>query len=143
MTTVVVDSSVALKWFVPEIHSERAASLLDDSIQLAAPDLLYPEAGNVVWKKVGRGELEAEEAREIIAGLKRVPIGVTASSLLLEAALDIALVHRRTVYDSLYAALAVAYDCVFVTADDRLAGALAGGPLGKYVRTLSTYPAVG
>jgi predicted nucleic acid-binding protein len=137
--TVVVDSSVALKWFVPELHSDRAASLLETRVQLAAPDLLYPEAGNIVWKKVGRGELQPDEGREVIAGLKRVPIAVVPSSVLLEAALEIALAHQRTVYDSLYVSLAVARDCDFVTADDRLANALAAGPLGSRVKVLSTY----
>ena len=139
MTTVVVDSSVALKWFVPEIHSEHAASLLEASIQITAPDLFYPEAGNIVWKKVGRGELRPEEARDVIAALKRIPIAIVSSSLLLEAALEIAFAHQRTVYDSLYVALAVARACPFVTADDRLASALADGPLGEHVKRLSTY----
>jgi predicted nucleic acid-binding protein len=134
---VVVDSSVALKWFVPEIHSEQAASLLETSIQIAAPDLLYPEAGNIVWKKVGRGELQPGEARDVIAALKRIPIAIASSSL------EIAIAHQRTVYDSLYVALAVARDCPFVTADDRLANALANGPLGEHVKKLSTYPAAG
>ena len=140
---VVVDSSVALKWFVPEIHSEQAASLLETSIQIAAPDLLYPEAGNIVWKKVGRGELQPGEARDVVAALKRIPIAIASSSLLLDAALEIAIAHHRTVYDSLYVALAVARDCPFVTADDRLANALASGPLGEHVKKLSTYPAAG
>jgi predicted nucleic acid-binding protein len=139
LTTVVVDSSVALKWFVPEALSDQAVSLLERPIQLAAPDLLYPEAGNIVWKKVRRGELRIEEARDVIAGLERVPIAISSSSHLLEAALEIAIDHGRTVYDSLYVALAVARDCDFVTADDRLANALATGPLASYVRTLSTY----
>jgi predicted nucleic acid-binding protein len=139
VTTVVVDSSVALKWFVPEVHSDRAASLLGTSIQLAAPDLLYPEAGNIVWKKVGRGELQPDEGREVIAGLRRVPIAIASSSVLLEAALEIALAHQRTVYDSLYVSLAVARDCDFVTADERLANALGAGPLGPRVKVLSTY----
>ena len=143
MTTVVVDSSVAVKWFVPEIHSERAASLLETSIQIAAPDLLYPEAGNILWKKIGRGELRREEAHDVIAGLKRVPIAIASSGQLLEAALEIALAHRRTVHDSLYVALAVARDCTFVTADDRLANALADGPLGEHVEKLSTYRVAG
>ena len=143
MTTVVVDSSVAMKWFVPEVHSDRAASLLERSVELAAPDLLYAEAGNVLWKKVERGELSAAEAREVVAGLRRVPVRVSSSGELLEAALEIALAHRRTVYDSLYVALAVALECELVTADERLAHALAAGPLARYVKTLSAYVPAG
>ena len=138
MTLVVVDSSVAVKWFVPEIGSESAAALLDPAIQLAAPDLLHSEAGTVLWKKVERGELTRAEAREVVKGLGRVPIAVTPSGQLVEAALEIAMVHRRTVYDCLYVALAVALDCAFVTADERLVAALAGSPFGSHVRPLAS-----
>jgi predicted nucleic acid-binding protein len=139
--SVVVDSSVALKWFVPEVLTGEAVSLLDAGVELLAPDLLYPEAGNILWKKVGRGEIEPRDARDILAALDRVPLSVVSSSLLVEAALEIALARRRTVYDALYVALAVARDSVFVTADDRLARAFRGGPLAAHVRALSTLPA--
>jgi predicted nucleic acid-binding protein len=47
----VVDASVAVKWFVPEIYDAQALRLLSGSHQLVAPDLLYVEAGNILWKK--------------------------------------------------------------------------------------------
>lgn len=137
MTPVVVDSSVAVKWFVPEVLAEQAAELLDGSFVLLAPDLLLAEAANVLWKKVGRGELGVEEARTVFAALRRVPLEIVPSSELLAAALEIAFAYQRTVYDWLYVALAVARDCALVTADDRLAGALAAGPLARHVRALS------
>jgi predicted nucleic acid-binding protein len=141
--TIVVDASVALKWFVPEALSENAASLLDGSADLSAPDLLYPEFGNILWKKVQRQEITTEDAREILIGLRRVPLALTPSSILIDAALEIAIAHRRTVYDSLYVALAVARDSILVTADDKLANVLSGGPLTAHIRTLSSYSASG
>ena len=36
----VVDASVAIKWFVPEIHAEAARRLLREGITLLAPDLI-------------------------------------------------------------------------------------------------------
>jgi predicted nucleic acid-binding protein len=137
LRTVVVDSSVALKWFIPERLTDEAASLLDARVELLAPDLIYPEAGNILWKKVGRGEIEPRHARDILAAFGRVPLLVVSSSLLVEAALEIALAHRRTVYDALYVALAVARESVFVTADDKLVGALRGGPLAAHVQALA------
>ena len=133
-----VDSSVALKWFVPEVLSDEAEHLLDGSVGLWTPDLLFAEFGNVVWKKVGRGEIRPSEARDIVAALELVPLTVVPCSQLIAAALEIAISYRRTVYDALYLALAVARDCTFITADDRLARALGRGPLARHVRALSS-----
>lgn len=137
MTAIVVDASVAMKWLVPEDLSEEAVRLLDGSFDLLAPDLLFPECGNVLWKKVIRGELSAAEAQPILAELARAPLLVVPSRPLLEVALPIALDTRRTVYDALYLAVAVLKDCALVTADERFARALEGGPLAKHVRALS------
>jgi predicted nucleic acid-binding protein len=55
MDKIVVDSSVAIKWFVVEPFSTEAHRILDEyqtgTLTLLAPDLLYAEVGNVVWKK--------------------------------------------------------------------------------------------
>jgi hypothetical protein len=51
---------------------------------------------------------------------------------LLEAAFEIATRTGRTVYDSLYVALAVQSGCRLITADERLYNTLEGGPLGAY-----------
>lgn len=139
MTPVVVDSSVAVKWFVPETLSEAASRLLDGSFELWAPDLLVAEVGNTLWKKVARAELAVEEARAVLAAFAQVPLTLVSSKGLIEAALEIAAAYRRTVYDSLYLALAVACDCVLVTADDRLVNALAAGPLADRARPLSSF----
>ena len=48
---VVVDSSVAIKWFVEEPYSAEAHRLLEayetGTLILLAPDLLYAEVGNI------------------------------------------------------------------------------------------------
>ena len=139
MTPLVVDSSVAMKWFVPEVLSDRALRLLDGTFELFAPDLLMPECGNVVWKKVTRGQLNADEARAVLRGLGRAPLRIVGSPGLLETALEIAVAFQRSVYDSLYVALAMARECVLITADHRLAKALAAGPLGPNIRSLGEW----
>jgi predicted nucleic acid-binding protein len=136
LTTFVVDSSVALKWFVPEEHSDSAARLLDGGVDLLAPDLLFAEIGNVLWKKARRGEIDGGQAQAVLLALEAVPLDVVPSQDLAGGALRIALETSRTVYDALYVALAVAGGCPLVTADERLANGLSTGPYGPSVRWL-------
>ena len=67
-TCLVVDASVVIKWHVTEVHSPAALRLLrDDAPALHAPDLVFPEVGNILWKKVRRGDLTEEQARGSVA----------------------------------------------------------------------------
>ncbi|MGJ3628099.1 type II toxin-antitoxin system VapC family toxin [Sphingomonas sp. MMS24-JH45] len=52
---MVIDASVAVKWFVPEEDSDRAFKIVALH-QLCAPSLLRTEVGNAIWKKLRRGE---------------------------------------------------------------------------------------
>ena len=131
MSRFIVDASVAIKWFVPEIHSTEASRLLSAGRELLAPDLLPAEFGNILWKKTRRGEIQAPKAVEIIRALTEVPIYFTPASELLESAYLLATKFERTVYDSLYLALALAEECPMVTADGRLVRSLAGTSLAK------------
>ena len=49
----VVDASVAAKWFLPELHKDKAEELLrdflDEKLDLIAPDLIISEVGNILW----------------------------------------------------------------------------------------------
>lgn len=138
-----VDAAVAVKWFVPEAHSAEACRLLDAQHELLAPDLLFPEVGNVLLKKVARRELLADEARRVLRGLARVPLAVHPCQALIPAALEIALTSRRTVYDAVYLALAEARGCRLVTADRRLFNALAEGRLGRSLLWIADLPSGG
>jgi predicted nucleic acid-binding protein len=134
MAHVVVDASVVINWQVPEIHSDAALQLLrDDGPGLHVPDLVFAEVGNILWKKVRRGELTADQAREICGLVAAAPLVVYPARPLVQAALEIAVASGRTCYDSLYVALAVHMNCQFVTADEKLYNALQGGPLGSRI----------
>lgn len=119
MSGYVVDASVALKWYLPEPHSERARRLRDNSAGFDAPDLLYAEVGSALWKRVRRAEITSGEAAEIAAALSRMPIDAHPARLLGSAALQIACATGLTVYDSLYAATALLTERPLVTADRR------------------------
>jgi predicted nucleic acid-binding protein len=39
----VIDASVEIKWFIPEVHSAAAQRLLSGNHELLIPDLFFPE----------------------------------------------------------------------------------------------------
>jgi predicted nucleic acid-binding protein len=126
---VVVDSSVAIKWFVVEPYSVEAHRLLEGyqtaTLTLLAPDPLFAEVGNIVWKKYRFQSLAAENAQEILAAFRLVTFVVTSSAALLEEAYRLAVTHQCTVYDALYLALSLHEQYPWVTADERVVNALA------------------
>lgn len=126
---VVVDSSVAIKWFVPEVYTPEALQLYSEwharRIECAAPDLLFVECANILWKKRRQGTMSSADSAKHMQALVGLPFDVTPSRRLMTDALQIAVLHDRTAYDSTYLALANALRCTLITADDRLANAVA------------------
>ena len=134
---LVVDASVAMKWYLPEDGSAEASTLLEHPGPLIAPDLLIAEFGNVIWKRARKGELSHAEAEEIIdAFISSGPVELWPASLFLRPAFDIAFRWQLTVYDSLYLALALAEDCPLITADSRFSQGLRGTLLEKSILLL-------
>jgi len=134
MTDCVIDASVAVKWYVPEIYSDQATRLLNNDCELNAPDLLLPEFGNILWKKFIRKELSDSEIIPIIRALQRVPLQIHPSRELLEGAVEIATLTARTVYDCLYLTLAISLNHPLVTADDRLVNSLQNTDFSSLLR---------
>jgi predicted nucleic acid-binding protein len=131
---VVVDASVAVKWFVPENYSAESLRFLDAGFRRHIPVLLHSEVAQTIWKKVyQRKEIEAADGRFILRGLMVTRLESHAVLPLLEPAFDIAIATGRTVYDSIYLALAVSLGCKFVTADQKLYNALRAGPFANDV----------
>lgn len=118
MSRFVVDASVAVKWFVPEVHSIAALRLLARGQELMAPELIFPEVSNVLWKKRQRDEIDADAALALLRDFWRLPLKIVQADFdLLHGAWHIAEQFNRTFYDSLYVALAVKAECRMVTAD--------------------------
>jgi len=118
---LVIDASIAIKWFVPEIHWQQADKLrqLDDT-DFHAPDFLLLECTSVLTRKVRRGELSRNDAIAIQQLLPRMPMHLHRWQNLLLDASQIALLTHCAVYDCLYLQLARQIDGRMVTADGRL-----------------------
>ena len=147
MTTYVLDAGVAAKWFLPpggETQIREALRLLDDyvsgSVNLMVPDLFWPEFGSILWKAVRRGRISLATAEESIVMLQEREIATVPTAKTLGSAFGLATAFNRTVYDAVYVALALLSDAQLLTADERLANALAA----RFpVRWLGAYCAAG
>jgi predicted nucleic acid-binding protein len=126
---LVVDASVAVKWLMPESHTEAARRILSSNNDLLAPDLIWAEVGNVLWKKWRRREVSGHVAGDLLRDFHRYPVQTFASRALMTTAWDLAERYDRAFYDSLYLALAVNAECRLVTADLKLYNRLKAGPL--------------
>jgi predicted nucleic acid-binding protein len=131
LTRYVVDASVVIKWFLPEVHTEAARRLLKDGLELSSPDLVRAEFGNVMWKRWRRGDLSAEAVDAALRSLGRLPLRIESSASLMGAAWDVARRFERSFYDGLYVALATQTGCPLVTADRKLYNSLRDGELAR------------
>lgn len=137
MSVFVVDGSVVLKWCIPEVHSDAARRWLESSHEYLAPDLIFAEVGNAIWKKVRRKELEEGEAQRLAKDVAGVAVETIPTRGLLPDAEALALAIGITVYDAMYVALAARVDTQAITADDGLLRVMRQHPASaRYVRSV-------
>lgn len=136
MKAIVIDASIVAAAFFPEPHAKAARALLASQSLLHAPDLIYPEVANVIWKRHSRGEISEGEAEDLLTDIMGLPLEITPSDRLVGPALELAMQTDRTVYDCLYLALAVTLKTRMISSDKRLVNALARGPLAGCVALL-------
>jgi predicted nucleic acid-binding protein len=103
--TLVLDTSVAAAWYLPETFASEArlwqARLLEGRVRLIVPSLQYWELANVLRTYVRRAEIDAGLAAEIY-------------SLHLEAPLEVLEPERADVLRTALELDATAYDAVFI-----------------------------
>ncbi len=139
-TRIAVDASVVVKWFVPEIHSAEARRLLALPHEYLAPDLLFAEAANTIWKKIRREELTLDEGQKLLADIGRSAVEIVSCRSLAEDAHALANATGRTVYDSMYVVLAVRLNTRSITADGRLEAALKRIPaVADHIQLVQTF----
>lgn len=130
---VIVDTSIAIKWFAPEDDSELADKLIGSG--LIAPDFLLAELGNVLWKKARIGQMEPDQAHAALGSVSAV-VSLLPMISFIPTAFEIALELNRPVYDCIFIAVATAYDDPLVTADVRLLKRLTTSRFAPLVLTL-------
>ena len=136
MKTLITDASLIAAALFSEEHAAAARKILAGNANLHAPDFITVEIASVIWKRHRRGEIETQEAMDMLADVGLLPLIKTPDTDLTLSALQLAMRTDRSIYDCLYVALAVRAKGVLITADRRLVHALASSPLKSHIAWL-------
>lgn len=127
--TVVVDASVAVKWFVEDTGSDVARMLLDRRDRLIAPELVIAEVSNALWRLWMAGRIGAEQADLAAARVGSLFDELCPMAPLAPRALALARSLNHSAYDCFYLSLAEAEKTAVITHDARLVEKLKGTDL--------------
>lgn len=134
-----------MKWAIPSAKETLTAESLqllkryaDGDINFMVPDIFWAEVGNVLWKGVRQQRWPQAVAERAASDMRDQKFLTVPSIELLAEALKIALVNDRSVYDCLYVALAIQFKIEMITADERLANALAARLPVKWLGAFAT-----
>ncbi|KQP94296.1 hypothetical protein ASF60_12620 [Methylobacterium sp. Leaf113] len=116
----VIDTSVAVKWFLPESGHDTAVALLATEATLQAPDLIFTEFARALQKKIRLGEADWEVAKESCAALPHLFVSISPTLVLFQRALEIAVAMSHPVQDCIFLACAEQAGSCVVTADLKL-----------------------
>jgi len=128
---VVVDTSIVVKWYLPEKGSEEASRLRMEWERAGAPimmpELVRAEFANAIWS---HRQLKSEEEKRIVFQFLDMPFEIMPmESGLVQKALELAIEMDAMVYDCIYLALAVLADARLITADAQFARKAQGYPV--------------
>jgi len=105
--TLVIDTSVVVKWFVEEDGFEAARSLIRSSQKRIAPEFVVAEMANVLQRKVRIGELGDLQAVTALRGVSYFFERLIPSTELIEPSFTLSRVLDHSVYDCMFLALAL------------------------------------
>ena len=121
---IVIDSSIATGWIMPDEHSPTANRLLPVAAESSAivPSLFWHELRNTLLVGERRGRLKPGDALKGLNLVQKIGLA-TDDEGTHDAVLDLARRHMLTAYDSAYLELALRRNAALATLDKRLAAA--------------------
>ena len=144
MRFVVIDASVAVKWYVNETGSEKAIALLhDENLLFLAPDIFLSELTNALLRQQRTNQLTDHALDKALLDMSFSVPELVPSKQLLDRAIVIARALSHPIYDCLYLALAERWETILVTADaefvTRCRNQLADDPVRDRLRLLNEF----
>jgi predicted nucleic acid-binding protein len=140
-TDIIIDSSVALKWFFPEEEfSIEALKIKKDftekEITISIPILFFYEVGNVLKGSVKSSRIDSIKAKTVYEKFTYAEFIIYSSKKLFQDAFEKAASLDITFYDASYVVLAEYLEIPFYTADRKLLQKAKE----KYICHLREYP---
>jgi hypothetical protein len=121
---IVVDASVAIKWFVHEEFSDVALKLLGSGELMVAPELVCVEVTSGIIRKFLEGELTEKETRDALKNLEEMvrleTLGTMPDRDFWVGAIELSFKSKHAFADCLYLSVARMLDLAVITADDNM-----------------------
>ncbi len=129
MKRIVIDASVALKWYLAdEEYDQKALGILDKyvsrDIDILAPSLLEYELINGLLIAKKRGRIEEEKILMAADGFTSLELNLRNISFFYPKVIEHCRLFNLSAYDSSYLALADEERVPFITADEGLYNAV-------------------
>jgi predicted nucleic acid-binding protein len=133
MSIFVLDSSVAVKWAIPEPGSSKALAFREDVRKkihrIIAPDVFASEVAHALTKAERQKIIPVGEAQKLLPDVLLAGPVLQSFLPLLSRAVEISSASRIAITDCLFVALAEQEGCDMLTADQRLITNLPGYPV--------------
>lgn len=118
---IIVDASVAVKWFVPEEHSDQAVAVLRSGQRLLAPDLIRFEVAATFTRLLHLKNIDQRKAEILLNKwrqyLVRQAVALEDTSKHLEEAEALSVALSHPLQNCLYLAVANRLESPLITAD--------------------------
>jgi predicted nucleic acid-binding protein len=114
---LVIDASIAAKWYLPESDSAAAEKLVELDAEFHAPNFLETQFASIFWKHCVAQKTTIDVWRIARVQLKKIIPAWHLDERLHEQSLELAIAHKHHVFDCIYLALAIQIDGMAVTSD--------------------------
>ena len=133
----IVDTSVAVKWFIKEDLHEQAIALPELGHELVAPSLIFVEVANVLRRRVRLGHISNEQAARSVSNLAGAFKHIVPVEDLVDTAFSQSAQLDHSVYDVVYLVCALERPgSILVTSDAKFEAKARAAGFGEKVLSL-------
>ena len=114
---IVVDASVAIKWFVDEPDRDAARKVIESGDILVAPDIVVLETLSVLRRKQRLKLISQQQITRAVGEIRACFADLISASNIADEALKLSMELDHSIYDCSYLACAMLFDIKLITAD--------------------------